>query len=220
MFAADLAGNGLQQVVVVNTRMSRLDIYRWLPPAERQTPSAADTERPNELPGTPDWKRTELPLDEVPADALARDLDGDGKPELVIITSPSNKVLLYKSTGPDQWKHSALGSAPRCADRQVRDYPAAQAGAAGQFELFVSCEQGIQTLQLQTGTRPTWLSPRERRGRLAWRFVDLDGDGDQDLWEWSQTPKQTIRWYENRDGKLMSAQILYDQAAIGARACP
>ena len=52
-----------------------------------RTSAAADAERPNDLPGTPDWKRTELALDEVPADALAHDLDGDGKPELVILTS-------------------------------------------------------------------------------------------------------------------------------------
>ena len=36
LFAADLAGNGRKQVVVVNTRMSRLDIYRWLAADERQ----------------------------------------------------------------------------------------------------------------------------------------------------------------------------------------
>jgi hypothetical protein len=219
-FAADLAGNGLQQLIVINTRMSRLDIYRWLAPAERQTPSAPDTERPNELPGTPDWKRTELALDEVPADALARDLDGDGKPELVILTAPSNKVLLFKSTGTDEWKRTATWDLLPGASSGKQELLLLRERRPGEFELFVSCEQGIQSLLLQPAARPTWLSPRERRGRLGWRFVDLDGDGDLDLWEWSQTPKQTIRWYENRDGKLMSAQVLYDQAAVGARALP
>ena len=220
IFAADLAGNGLQQLIVVNTRMSRLDIYRWLPFVERQQPQAADAERPNELPGTPDWKRTELPLDEVPADAVARDLDGDGKPELVILTAPSNKVLLFKSTGKDEWKRTGHWDLLPGATSGKLELILLRERAPGAFELFVSCEQGIQTLLLQPGARPTWLSPRERRGRLGWRFVDLDGDGDLDLWEWSQAPKQTVRWYENRDGKLMSAQVLYDLAAAGARALP
>ena len=50
--------------------------------------------------------------------------------------------------------------------------------------------------------------------------VDLDGDGDLDLWEWSHSPKQTIRWHENRDGKLMSAQTLYEQGVAGAPRLP
>ncbi|MBI2823644.1 MAG: hypothetical protein HYX69_03010 [Planctomycetia bacterium] len=220
LVVADLAGDGRQQLIAINTRLSRLDIYRWLPAAEQKPPSAADADRPNELPGSPDWKRTELDLDELPADVLARDLDGDGKAELVILTSPSNKVLLYKQTAPDEWKKTTqwdLLPGPTSGRHELlltRERP------AGGLELFVSCEQGIQTLVLAPGSRPTWLSPRERRGRLEWRFVDLDGDGDQDLVEWSQQPKQTIRWYESRDGKLMSAQVLYDQAATGARAMP
>ncbi len=220
LFAADLAGNGRQQLIVINTRMSRLDIYRWLAPDERQPAAAADAERPNELPGSPDWKRTELALDEVPADALARDLDGDGKPELVILTSPSNKVLLYKATEIDKWKKTSHWDLLPGATSGKHELILLREKSPGVHELFVSCEQGIQILVLTPGTRPTWLSPRERRGRLEWRFVDLDGDGDQDLWEWSQQAKQTIRWYENRDGKLMSAQVLYDQAVTGARAMP
>lgn len=224
MFAADLAGSGRQQLVVINTRMSRLDIYRWLPSADRMTPSASDADRPNDLPGAADWKRTELSLDELPADALARDIDGDGKPELVILTSPSNKVLLYKTVAGDaagtEWKKADHWDLLPGAPSGKRDLLLLRESSPGVFELFVSCEQGIQTVKLQHGARAAWLSPRERRGRLEWRFVDLDGDGDQDLWEYSQQPKQTIRWHENRDGKLMSAQTLYEQSVAGARALP
>lgn len=223
MIAADLAGDGRQQLIVVNTRQSRLDIYRPATASEQKPSAAADPDRPNELPGTPDWKRTELDLDELPADVIARDIDGDGKAELIILTMPSNKILVYKQTGPDTWKKGDKGA-------QWDLLPGAAAGkhelmllrekSPGVFELFVSSDQGIQTLLLQPGSRPSWFSPRERRGRLDWRFVDLDGDGDLDLYEWSQVPKQTIRWYENRAGKLMSAQVLYEQAANGARALP
>ena len=220
LFAADLDQSGRQQIVVINTRMSRLDIYRWLPPSERREPTAADAERPNELPGTVDWKATELALDEVPADALAQDIDRDGKPELIILTAPSNKVLLYKSTGANEWKKATHWDLLPGATSGKHELMLLRETSPGAFELFVSFEQGIQTLQLQPGKRPTWLSPREKRGRLEWRFVDLDGDGDLDLWEWSPQPKQTIRWHENRDGKLMSPQVLYEQGVGGARALP
>ncbi len=86
------------------------------------------------------------------------------------------------------------------------------------FELLVSCDQGIQTLLLEAGSRPAWLSPREGRGRVRFKLVDLDGDGDQDLLEWSQQARQTIRWYECRDGKLLPAQVLHDQPAAGVDA--
>jgi hypothetical protein len=35
MLAVDLFGEGRDQLVVVNTRLSRLDFYRWLPADQR-----------------------------------------------------------------------------------------------------------------------------------------------------------------------------------------
>src|SRR5688572_19411182 len=86
LVVADLDGSGRKQIVVANTRLSRLDIYRWLPPADRPQPSAADPNRPNELPLAPDWSHTELDLDDLPLDVIVQDLDGDGRPELLLLT--------------------------------------------------------------------------------------------------------------------------------------
>ena len=44
---ADLGGDGRDDVIVVNPRQARLDIYRWLPPGDRQREDIADPERPN-----------------------------------------------------------------------------------------------------------------------------------------------------------------------------
>ena len=210
MFAADLDGSGRDELVVVNTRESRLDLYRWIPLKDRSDPAKLDANEPNELPLAPDWKKSELVLEELPQDVVAHDLDGDGKLELIVLTSPTNKIVRYKHDEGDKWTKDAswdlLPGAPSGRNPLLLR-PLGQ----GKFELLVSCEQGIQTLRLETGARPVWLSPRETHGRVDWKLVDVDGDGDLDVLEWSQQAKQTVRWYEASEGKLLPAQALFDQ---------
>ncbi|HUY35365.1 MAG TPA: hypothetical protein VMV69_21655 [Pirellulales bacterium] len=217
MLAADLFGEGRDQLIVVNTRLSRLDFYRWLPADQRDKPAAADPDRPNELPLAPEWKKSELAIDELPLDLVIQDLDGDRQPELIVLTSPSNKIVTYQREAPDKWRKSMtwdlLPGAPN-----GRPVLLARPLPDGKYELLVSCDQGIQTLRLEAGSRPTWLSPREQHGRFAWRLVDMDGDGDLDLLEWTALARQTLRWYEARDGRLLPAQPLFDQSVHGVEA--
>lgn len=47
-------------------------------------------------------------------------------------------------------------------------------------------------------------------------MVDFDGDGDNDLIEWSQLARQTIRWYEcSSENKLLPAQSLHEHPVDG-----
>jgi hypothetical protein len=216
MLTVDFDGQGRDELVVVNTRDSRLDLFHWLKPDERKTEptSLSDTDSVNELPLAPDWRKSELVLEEPPMDVVAADLDGDQKSELVVLTSPSNRVVSYRRDGPDKWQKVHTwdllpGSFTGKKFLLVRELP------GGKRQLLVSYEQGIQTLDLTAGSRPSWLSPREGHGRVDWRLADADGDGDLDLLEWSQQPRQTLRWYECVEGKLLPAQGLFDQAVHG-----
>ena len=222
LITADLGHDGRDDVIVVNPRQARLDLYRWLPPAERVRADALDPERPNELPLAPDFAHGEISIDEMPVDAAAHDVDGDGRPELLVLTNPSNRISIYAQAGDrpidakggwrktGEWNLLAGTPTGRAGCLLVRDLP------GGRHELLVSYEQGIQQLPLVRGGRPVWLAPRENRGRLDWHLADLDGDGDEDLVEWSSVARQVVRWYETAaDGSLLPAQTVYDQPVEG-----
>lgn len=223
MIAADLGGDGREELIVVNARQTRLDIYRWLPKGERKPAAAADPDRPNELPLAPDWVRGELALDEVPLDVIAHDLDGDRLSELLVLTSPSHKVVAYQkqkgatSDSATAWKRFLSWDLLTSGlSGQQRNFMLLRWRGGDKHELLVSCEQGIQQLALEKSARPTWLSPRESRGRLDWRLADLDGDADEDLIEWSSQARQAIRWYEcDAQHKLLPAQTLHELGVEG-----
>jgi hypothetical protein len=219
---ADLGNDGRDDVIVVNPRQARLDLYRWLAPAERTREDKKDPDRPNELPLAADWAHGEVAIDEMPVDAVAHDVDGDKRPELLVLTTPSNRISIYtqaadkavdakgawKKTG--EWSLLAGTPTGRRGSLLVRDLP------GGKHELLVSTEQGIQQLPLVRGGRAVWLAPREIRTRLDWHLADMDGDGDDDLVEWSNVGRQVVRWYACADdGSLLPAQTIHDQTVEG-----
>lgn len=214
---ADLDGDGREEIIVVNTRNSRLDIYHWMPGNQRDEPDPRDNNYPNELPTAPELKLEELQLEHLPIDVVVRDLEEDGRPELIILAAPPNKVIVYGRDNRDGWQprrsHDLLAGE---IARHSRPMLIRQTGPR-ESELLISLTDGVQRLKLDSGGRAEWLTPREHRGRINWWLSDLDGDGDQDLIEQSPNAAESVRWFEcSNNGQLLPAHVLFDRAISDA----
>ncbi len=215
--AADVDGDGREELFVVNPRQARVEQFDWLPPEKREERRASEG-RPNELPMAPELERSALALEQLPRDALLRDVRGDDTPELLVLLAAPDKVALYERA--DDGKASAAAWSRRTTwallsgsftsqNRRMLYRPAEE----GPRSLLISFKQGIQRLSLSPDARPSWLKPRTGEGRKDWWLLDPDGDGDRDLMEWFPKGKQIIRWYETRKGRLLPPRPLYDQTA-------
>ena len=213
--AQDVDGDGRAEVIVVNTRQSRLELYEWLPADERKQDEQPKSDKPNELPMAPEFRKVEVPLQQLPLDVLVRDVDGDGAADLIVLVSAPNRVLVCRQDDQGKWvqrdKWDLLPGQVGANSRAML----APAGAGG-VELLISFNEGIQQIKLAAGSRADWLKPREAHGRVAWWLIDLDQDGDEDLVEWTHQPNQAVRWYERADGRLLPAAVLHKESVAGA----
>ena len=215
--AADLDGDGRQELIVVNNRSSRLDVYSWLDRASRKDPEAPEKEHPNELPMAPELKHTEVQLEHLPNDVVVEDLDADGNPELIVLVSPPSQVLVYRCDEEGDWGEQIEYDLLEGETSSKRRSLLLRRRNDGKFQLLVSLKSGIQQLLLEPGGRAQWLTPREKRDRVNWWLADLDGDGHEDLVEQTRESTDSIRWYRgSENGSLAPAAVLFDRAVNDA----
>lgn len=214
----EIDGRAGDELIVVNYRSSRLDIYSWLPPAERKDSDDSQPGQPNDLPMAPDIRQRELQLERVPRDLLLHDLDNDGTAELIILVSPPNQLLVFRSDSESGWVEQSKHDLLEADVSSRRSSLLAREVESGSLQVLVNCDEGIQKIVLKPGARAEWLTPREEQSRKKWWLADFDGDGHDDLVEQTGDSDAPIRWYQGSDdGRLAPAAALYDRSVSDAQ---
>lgn len=212
MYDADIDGDGRAELLCVNTRQARIDIYEWMPEGDREVKQVSKDRGPNTLPMAMEFHHEELSLDALPLDLAAGDFTGDGKVDLAILVGPPYKIQLFENMDGD-WSRTRMwdllegdlaGRGPLLLPLKNKD---------GSTKMLVTFSQGMTELTLKDGERAKWVMPRQKVTRMNWWLADADGDGDDDLIEWLREAKQTVRWYENSGDQLLPARVIYDEPA-------
>lgn len=211
--AHDLDGDGRDEIVVVDTRHSRLVLYEWMPADQREQEERAKPTKPNELPMAPEFRKVDLPLEQLPQDVVPLDIEGDGAVELVVLVSAPNRILAY-SRQDKKWDQAERWDLLPGQIGVTSDTMLALT-ADDQAELLINFNEGIQRLRLVEGGRADWLRPRESHGRAGWWLADLDSDGDEDLVEWTHKANTAVRWHERVADRLLPASLLRKKPAAG-----
>jgi hypothetical protein len=131
------------------------------------------------------------------------DTDGDGTAELVATIRPAT-IRVYGSTGdptaPWETRHE-LPPLPWDRAGTVKAVRWIGNGADESMEFAITCEQaeGTRGGVLLGSTKGTWSLIGGEEGtkfdRIEW--IDLDGDGDEDLVTCEERDGLGVVWYEN-----------------------
>jgi len=185
---------GGSSLLVVETRQSRLDIYRFAPQSSPM--DFSKIENPNYLPMAEDFEKKEIPLSRLPQVASVYDVDKDGVDEIFIVQSdPRKLIVLKRAKHLEDWepiKEWEVAESPLSTHQPIL----VREGAKG-LQVLISFGHGIQLIDYDLEGEVEWLQPRERDiERNRWWLADLDQDGDSDIVEARNTVTAPIRWYE------------------------
>jgi hypothetical protein len=216
LHAADLNGDGLTDLIVVNNKRSKIDLlYNQTGKSNSNLPRLGEKREINDLPPDARFQIESIASEKRISSLVVADLNGDGKPDLAYYGEPKELVLQYNQ-GTNGW------SAPKrwpIDDGQlwVNSLAAGDLNGDKLTDLVLLGENNLYFLAQNPDHSLAEPQKIPYSGEVrAVQVLDIDGDGRDDLLlvNWTSPNPFRIR-LQNAEGEL-GPEIYFTLPAIRA----
>jgi FG-GAP-like repeat len=212
---ADLDGDGLNDIIVVNNARSRINLLYNQTGKTNLTPKLKPTVKPelNELPPDARFRIESIASEKRIASLVVADLNGDGRPDLAYYGDPRELIVLYNQ-GSNTW------SAPKrwpIDDGQLsaNGLCTGDLNGDGRTDLVLLGENCVYFLPQQADHTLGEPQKIPMSGSVkSIQVVDIDGDGRSDLLLVNWEDRNPFRFrLQKQDGSL-GPEIYFSSAPI------
>ena len=215
MTVADLNKDGLQDIIVVNNRDSRIDLLYQKVDAELDKPVKAP-DRVNELPEHWMFSRESVGVAHEISAIKPYDFDGDGDLDLIYAASKNDRIIFLEQDQPGTFKVAARRSIPKL-EANWKGFDILDMKGDEKPEL-ISITEGKITIWPLDGTSlgsPEKLSAGSRINYFV--PADYDGDGLRDIAGIIPDDPAPVRiWFgqRHRNEQMLGAQTIFEMPPI------
>ena len=212
MLAADLNGDGLEDLLIVNNKDSRIDVLY-----QKQDPDPEDIEPPsrvNELPNHWRYRRESIPLADAARAFRTIDLDRDG--DLDILYAARNRIVALEQDAPEEFTRSRIHTVQGLEATQGA-FVLSNVLGSSEPDLLSIVEGKIMAWPLEgddLGTPLTLSAGQAIRGIVP---ADYNGDGLVDIAGIVPDDSAPVRiWFgQEHDGQReLGAQVIFEMPPI------
>jgi hypothetical protein len=212
--AADMNGNGLNDLVVVNNHASRIEIHYQKQNAAPDDPVSPPS-RVNEFPDHWRYERVNISVAHHVTSIIVHDFDGDGRPDIIYLGQPSEMIFLR------QVAHDEFRVARRHRVRNLSTHREAMAianvleGDSPEVIALAGGEIHIWPMDGDVLGQPVRLSAGANM--VAFAIDDFNGDGVLDIAGVIPDDAAPVRiWFGDPETGSLGAQTRYEMPPIRA----
>ncbi|MBL0927719.1 MAG: VCBS repeat-containing protein [Phycisphaerales bacterium] len=210
---ADMDGDRLNDLVVVNNAKSRIEIHRQRTGPRTEQELQRDL-RVNRLPPSPWYDRVEVPVSRRVGSVKAIDVDGDGKPDLVCVGANPSDLFILRQKDKLSFEESASRRVPglsggpeglEVADVLGKGSPQILALAKGKISIFDLSAGGITGEPVDLGSG----------GEIVALYVeDFNGDGKADVLGVIPESPTPLRLWLQQPGGGLGPEVRFEMPAL------
>lgn len=213
IYTADINGDGLEDVLVINNRKSRIDL---LLQRKNATPTdAVEVSRANEIPEHWRFEKKRIMVSHQVSSLAVHDFDKDGNLDIVYVANPTHIVFLTQQDGAEFTKTRTHRLRKLSANRDAFEISNVIGNDSPELITIIDGDIHAFTLEGDALGKPKILATDDRI--ITFYLSDYDGNGLQDIVGIVPESSEPVRlWLCQRDHglRVMGPQLRFEMPPL------